>query len=128
MSRALLHLGWAQFDEAVVWLHRTLPSPSAIYGPPRGGLPLAVALSHAWGVPLTDRLAPGVLWVDDIVDSGKTLRAAMQQGVTYAAWVQRGDHGIPSPIILGGDEWVVFPWEQISSAQQEAEAYDESRH
>ena len=40
---------------------------------PRGGLPVAVALSHKTDIPITmfANETTGVLWVDDIVDSGK---------------------------------------------------------
>ena len=53
-----------------------------IYGPPRGGLPMAVTLSHRLNIPLIKTEADmfeqygnkqSVLIVDDIADTGKTL-------------------------------------------------------
>lgn len=45
-----------------------------IYGVPRGGIPLAVALSQEFGIPLADDLGGGFhfLVVDDVIDSGRT--------------------------------------------------------
>lgn len=46
---------------------------SGVYGLPRGGLVLAVMLSHAMKVPLLMAPAEGCLIVDDICDSGESL-------------------------------------------------------
>lgn len=45
-----------------------------IYGVPRGGIPLAVALSQGFDIPLADDLSSSFnyLVVDDVIDSGKT--------------------------------------------------------
>jgi len=49
----------------------------SVYGPPRGGRVVAVRLSHLLGIQYieaTDDITPDTLIVDDIVDSGKTVR------------------------------------------------------
>lgn len=44
-----------------------------VYGLPRGGLVLAVMISHKLNIPLLMSPAEGCLIVDDICDSGETL-------------------------------------------------------
>jgi hypoxanthine phosphoribosyltransferase len=131
MSRQLFRLTWADFDQAVQWIAEEFAgSVRAVYGESRGGLPLAVALSHRMAVPLVADLAvPGVLWVDDIADTGRTLdltRSAFPH-VQCAAWVKRGDRSIFAPITLHTEQWVLFPWEQEAAAPQEARDYELSR-
>ena len=49
---------------------------SAVWGPARGGLPIAVCMSHALDIPMAKRPTdPSVLIVDDIADTGRTLNA-----------------------------------------------------
>ena len=45
---------------------------SGIYGVPKGGWPLAIALSNAMNIPLSAKVHSGCLIVDDIIDSGAT--------------------------------------------------------
>ena len=130
-------MSWEQFDDFSDFLHGMMTNdpfiPSCIVGLARGGLPLAVKLSHKFNVPLhpvTYQLRDGkqqdnfvcpdnALVVDDINDSGETLRKFMFQqhhsvrtavlinkpdsvyDVEYAAWDSPYDH----------DVWFQFPWE-----------------
>jgi hypoxanthine phosphoribosyltransferase len=131
MSRQLFRLTWNDFDQAVRWIADEFAgSVQAIYGEPRGGLPLAVALSHRLAVPLvTDLAIPGVLWIDDIADTGKTLnivRSAFPH-IQCAVWVKHNEHAIFAPITLYTDQWVLFPWEQETAAQQDSKNYELSR-
>ena len=64
----------------------------AVYGPPRGGLPIAVTLSHRLNIPLikdyweTEKL-DRVLIVDDIADTGKTLEPLIgPKFITYTIY------------------------------------------
>ena len=64
-----------QFNDDIKTLarHKITSKYDAIYGVPRGGINVAIALSRELGIPLISDLAGGnVLIVDDIVDSGKT--------------------------------------------------------
>lgn len=48
---------------------------NAIYGIPRGGVPIAMVLSEKLGIPLVSEPSDdNILIVDDLVDSGKTLQ------------------------------------------------------
>ena len=46
---------------------------AGVYGLPRGGLPLAVWISHRAGIPLLLAPCRNALVVDDIADTGATL-------------------------------------------------------
>lgn len=85
-----------------------------IYAIPRGGIPLAVALSQRLNLPLLATLIPGALVVDDLVDTGRTLEANCPAGNHMAA-LHVKDH---TPIamrpayyldVLTG--WVDYWWE-----------------
>lgn len=121
-------LTWGNFDSAVEELTYKLSQTKAdgIYGEPRGGLILAIALSHSLNLPLISTPRAGLIWVDDIVDSGKTLKSAVK-GMTYATWICRGEHDVISASKFNGDEWIVFPWEKTSYAKQDKEQYELSR-
>lgn len=96
---------------------------SAVYGVPRGGVPLAVALSHELGVPLDgweeggsllcSRRVPHpfeLLVVDDVVDSGRTRArfnyqqpfACLHDKLGTIAWAAH--HDVPR-------EWIHYWWE-----------------
>ena len=64
-------LSWVEFDQAVQSLVEQLSSTTfaGIYGGPRGGLCLAVALSHALQRPLLAEPQPDALIVDDVYET-----------------------------------------------------------
>lgn len=122
------HLTWADFDAAVSVLARLVPSgTTGIHGVPRGGLPLAVALSHATGLPQVTVPRLGTVLVDEIADSGRTIAALRQHHGDLPAlvWVKRcftmGE--VCAALTLPDDRWVVFPWERPEQADAEARRY-----
>lgn len=131
MQRNILPLTWSDFDQAIiraVQLFRPL-SFSGVYGVPRGGLPLAVALSHRLAIPLLPDPQPDCLIVDDICETGTTL-APFQSipGATIWTWVNK----LPrSPYFYSyattTDDWILFPWEDSRNADDDAIAYHASR-
>lgn len=131
MSKHLV-LTWDDFDYAVAVLTEIirpgirLLEAEGIYGEPRGGLPLAVALSHRLGLVLRAQPGPGTVWVDDIVDSGRTRERA--PGCLHVAWFVRGDRDdtISAQVAHEG-EWLVFPWEVAGYAKADEQAYEASR-
>jgi hypoxanthine phosphoribosyltransferase len=91
-----------------------------IYGIPRGGLVIAVYLSHRCNIPLINSLnkdIKNVLIVDDIADTGKTL-AELKEYNFQTATLYYKSRSIIKPTFIGeeveNDEWVVFPWELYS--------------
>jgi hypoxanthine phosphoribosyltransferase len=132
MQRQFLTLTWDHFDEAVAELAGIIdPGQAAgIYGEPRGGLPLAVALSHRTGLPLLLEPCAGMVWVDDIVDHGNTLQASRSRfpACQFLAWISRGQHsGVRVARVVEGGEWVIFPWECPDKAAGESNTYALSR-
>jgi hypoxanthine phosphoribosyltransferase len=126
-SPRVVELTWAQFDLAVAWIaHEALDyGVTGVVGPARGGLPLAVALSHRLRVPLLAEPVSGALWVDDIVDTGLTLRAVRKQcsSLVTASWYVRHNARSRPDIHVHrtqGEEWLVFPWECPEDARKEA--------
>ena len=121
MLRKLRYLEWDEFDQAVndivdkvKDLHIT-----SIYGEPRGGLTLAVALSHKLNKPLTDSVKVGTLWVDDIVETGKTMNKVKEPAVFYASWF--GSNKFKSlhyAETFSKNDWLVFPWEDQSKLER----------
>lgn len=114
-------LSWNDFDEAVAWLAAELSNiPTVgIYGQPRGGLPLAVALSHRLSIPFLLEMRQGAIWVDDIVDTGRT-RDTVTGAAICAAWFSRRQRDdVLAAEICTGDEWLIFPWSPPEKAEDE---------
>lgn len=84
-----------------------------IYGIPRGGVPVAVALSAALHIPLTsDPEEPGTLIVDDLIDSGATFKRF--PGKPFAC-LHVKPHS-PRPDFYAKEipnKWIVYFWEEV---------------
>ncbi len=136
----MFRLNWARFDSAVAFLTTRLVGRhvDGLYAVPRGGLPLAVALSHHLRVPLVnvgenERLPPNVWIVDDILDHGVTIeRIRKQHGDAPAAvWLRRDRSAhvrdVEAVMQISDKEWVLFPWEDPVAAQREKADYEARR-
>jgi len=151
MSIRMVHLTWTEFDRAVNKIAKQISEVAegrgvdleGIVGQTRGGLPLAVALSHKLDIPVfDDPIKPmegqednsRIVWVDDIIDSGKTLyetKSYFEFGF-YASWVTKIEVTTCSTPIWYAEKafdhvWYVFPWECIDKAQADMEQYIDSR-
>ena len=86
---------------------------SGVYGFPRGGLPLAVWISHRAGLPLLLAPAKDALLVDDIADTGATLFKYKDSHFIATMFYHRQSSVVPDFWMFEkkNDEWVVFPWE-----------------
>lgn len=133
MSKELRLLSWPHFNAAIRDLTEriveeidVLPEkPQGIYGEPRGGLSIAVALSHRLQLPLLLAPEPGMIWVDDIVDSGRTRDRT--NAMLCAAWFSRRPRADTIVVELcKGHEWLVFPWEDPGQAMKDREAYEKA--
>ena len=89
----------------------------SIYGIPRGGLIPAVMLSHKLGIPISKKITLTSLIVDDICDSGVTLKE--WEEYTTAVLLFKPHTSFVVPTLYGSthnsDEWIVFPWERNGS-------------
>jgi hypoxanthine phosphoribosyltransferase len=130
-------LTWSMFDEAIQNITNEFKNKSldAIYGQPRGGLPLAVALSHTLNKPLVfdikfikdmKKMGKSVLWVDDIVDTKKTFNESKDNFTFFTSWVSRVNiYGLFHTNI--SNKWVIFPWETLNNAENDKESYIKKR-
>ena len=114
-------ISWEEFDIAL----NQMPKPicDSFYPVPRGGLVLAVALSHKWGKPIVSRPTKLSIIVDDIADSGKTL-TQIRLRYPYPAYVLvKRDTcnlgAITSAITMKDEDWIVFPWENKEKAKED---------
>lgn len=109
---------------------------SNIYGIPRGGLTLAVCLSHRLNIPLREHVplteldfilsefdrskkeliedcVKQFLIVDDIADTGATLKKYQDNGFFIITLFKHNQSVVEPDIWIRKkeDSWIVFPWE-----------------
>lgn len=123
-----LYLTWEDIENQISNLaeqiSRSREKIVAIYGLPRGGLIPAVLLSHKMGIkyvnewPLVKHLYhyDNVLIVDDICDSGKTLKGYVDHPTAtlhYKPSAQTRPTFYSN--IADEDVWIVYPWENEDS-------------
>ena len=93
-----------------------------VYGIPRGGLILAVMLSHKLDLPLImskDELDENSIIIDDIADTGKTL-LDFTEYESYVVTIHEHEQSLIKPdysVIDKGDKWIVYPWETEDSEE-----------
>ena len=125
-------LTWREFDQAVQSLVEQLSSASfeGVYGVPRGGLCLAVALSHGLQRPLLAEPQPDALIVDDVYETGRTLEAlhATFPKAKCAVWVSKCPPlWWEAVVVTDSSEWLLFPWENAAQARDDERSYRTSR-
>ena len=127
------YVSYKQYEEMVdkisVWIKHIsgeLDNIGAVYALPRGGLPIAVELSHRLNLPLlmnyhdrkvvTDKK---VLVVDDISDTGHTLKDFENKNNVICT-LHYHQQSIVKPdyyVEEKGDRWIVYPWEERDSEE-----------
>ena len=120
---------WEDIDGRVNDLCQRLKHESfeAVYGVPRGGLIIAVLVSHNLGIPLItslrDMYGKKFLVVDDIADTGRTLEKLKKLEVCDKATFATLDYHKQSSVVPDywisekGDNWIVYPWEREDSKE-----------
>jgi len=109
---------WQEFDQdcekIIEMLYERRGDFDGVWGPPRGGLPLAVALSHGLGLPfLPEPKSIKTLIVDDIADTGKTLEKFSLTHFTVTLFYHWQSVTIPNIYLREKNEgWIIFPWEK----------------
>ena len=119
---------WGDIDDAVERLAINITNSNteimAIGGLPRGGLIPAVILSHKMNIPFVSQAylaqVPGnILIVDDICDTGKTLKRFKFESNIYTATLHYKTSAEYEPHLwwrlAPENEWVVYPWENKDS-------------
>ncbi len=124
-------LKWDEFNSCIKSITSSCKDKnfSGVYGIPRGGLCLAVALSHSLDIPLVTEITSGCLVVDDVYETGKTLsRILTIPNTTTFVWFSKVTPQWWNAVeIVSSDEWLIFPWENKDRAEEDMKAYQLSR-
>ena len=116
-----IYLEWSEIHECVKILCKGLfldyPNIDSVMGLPRVGLIPAVMISHELGITYVIHPGKNTLVVDDICDSGVTLKKSPGQ---FTAVLYHKPHtSIFTPDIWArehkGHEWLIYPWESSSA-------------
>ena len=119
-------VSWNVIDEAVTDIAFNIKNTNkdfkGVYGIPRGGLILAVMLSHKLDIPLimsVDELDENSIIIDDIADTGKTLLDFVEYE-SYVVTIHEHEQSLIKPdysVLDKGDKWIVYPWETEDSEE-----------
>ena len=131
-SHGMKQLNWADFDACVQVLTERYSGRSlnGVFGIPRGGLCLAVGLSHSLGLPLLMEPGNHCLIVDDVFETGRTLQGLRLQWpqATYAVWISKSaPQWWDAAEVSLSSEWLLFPWENAAKATADESHYRQSR-
>ncbi|KGG14168.1 MULTISPECIES: phosphoribosyltransferase [Prochlorococcus] len=124
-------ISWDEFNSCVKSITSSSKGEnfSGVYGIPRGGLCLSVALSHSLGIPLLTQIKKGCLVVDDVYETGRSLSQVLNTPeVTAFVWFSKVKpkwwHAVE---LAKPDEWLIFPWENKDNAAKDMKDYQLSR-
>ena len=121
------HFSWSEFDKSVEDIANECKSRefSGIYGVPRGGLCLAVALSHKLKINLISRPKKNSLIVDDVYETGITLKSFKDiEGATFFVLFSKIKPTWWNTVFLSKkSQWIVFPWENNLNSKSDRKEY-----
>ena len=122
---------WDEFDKNVEFIADKFKFSkfSGIFGIPRGGLCLAVALSHKLNVKLLSEPIKNSLIVDDIYETGLTLNSFKKvEGATFFVLFSKKVPTWWNTLNLSDQkEWIVFPWENKNNLANDRRDYLKKR-
>ena len=125
------YFSWREFDKSVDYIANQCKEMklTGIYGVPRGGLCLAVALSHKLNLKLIEKPLKNSLIVDDVYETGITLSNFKNiEGVNFFVLVSKKKPIWWNSVDLSfKEEWIVFPWENIKNKLNEEKEYKNKR-
>ena len=129
--KMISYFTWSEFDKSVEKIANKcrFKEFSGIYGVPRGGLCLAVALSHKLKIELISKPIKNSLIVDDVYETGHTLTTFKDiEGAMFFVLFSK-----IKPIwwntvhISKKNQWIVFPWENALNSKSDREEYIKKR-
>jgi len=122
---------WSEFDKSVEHIANKCEflQFSGIYGVPRGGLCLAVALSHKLKINLISEPVKNSLIVDDVYETGITLNTFkdIEGAMFFVLFSKIKPTWWNTVSISKKSEWIVFPWEEKSNTQSDLKDYIKKR-
>lgn len=100
-------------DELALMVKNSKIKFDGVYGVPRGGLSIAVKMSHVLGLPMLAHPTKNTLVVDDISDTGVTLQNIKNKKI---ACLYSADWTVTKPDFFiepktKRESWIIFPWE-----------------
>ena len=127
----LSYFTWREFDKSVEHIANQCKKLefSGIYGVPRGGLCIAVALSHKLKTNLIYEPIKNSLIVDDIYETGITLNTFKDiEGATFFVLFSKIKPTWWNTVhISKKSEWIVFPWEDTLNIDDDRNEYIKKR-
>ena len=121
------NFSWEEFDKSVEHIANKckLLEFSGIYGVPRGGLCLAVALSHKLKINLISEPIKNSLIVDDVYETGITLNTLKDvEGAMYFVLFSKIEPSWWNSVFVSSkSEWIVFPWENTFNSKNDRNEY-----
>ena len=122
---------WSEFDKSVDYIANQCKywKLSGIYGVPRGGLCLGVALSHKLNIKLIEKPLKNSLIVDDVFETGITLSNYKNiEGVNFFVLISKKNPTWWHTVNLSHKkEWIVFPWENKKNELNDEKEYKNKR-
>ena len=122
---------WTEFDESVEQIAKECKflEFSGIYGVPRGGLCLAVALSHKLKIKLISDPIKNSLIVDDIYETGITLKnfKDIEGAIFFVLFSKVKPKWWNTVHMSKKKDWIVFPWENSLNFNNDREEYIKKR-
>lgn len=113
------HITWKEVEAeadriALHWQGKV----GSVYGIPQGGAPLAVMVANRLGCEVLEKPVIGMncLVVDDLVDSGETLKRYFKDYKVDAAFRKSHSPKHYAPNATTIDDWLSFPWEKNDGA------------
>ena len=127
----VIHFTWEEFDRSVEHIAERCKflEFSGIYGVPRGGLCLAVALSHKLKINLISEPIENSLIVDDVYETGITLDTYKNiEGANFFVLFSKTNPTWWNSVHLSEkSDWIVFPWENTLNLQGDRKEYIKKR-
>ena len=122
---------WNEFDKSVDYIANQCKfwKLSGIYGVPRGGLCLAVALSHKLNIQLIEKPLKNSLIVDDVYETGVTLSnfKDIEGAIFYVIISKKKPIWWNTVNLSHKKEWIVFPWENKNNELKDKREYNKIR-
>ena len=122
---------WGEFDKSVEQIANKcrFKDFSGIYGVPRGGLCLAVALSHKLNIELISEPIKNSLIVDDVYETGHTLTTFkdIEGAMFFVLCSKIQPTWWNSVFVYKKSQWIVFPWENTLTSKSDRAEYIKKR-
>ena len=122
---------WQEFDKSVEYIANKCKNLefAGIYGIPRGGLCLAVALSHKLKIKLISEPINNALIVDDVYETGFTLNPLRKiEGAMFFVLFSKKEPTWWNAVnISQKKEWIIFPWENSENTIYDKKKYIKNR-